>query len=445
SYYPTAEEIVRNGIQEPGNPISHLMMVCDGIGGHEGGEIASQLAVQSLKLQIRALLAESIEDPEIMSPDLVEEQLTAIVRIANNLICFRNDEQKRESRRRMATTLVMAVQLPQQVANLEVGVGNSHELYLVHVGDSRAYWITENYCQLLTVDDDVTTREIRLARSLGAIAAQRPDAGALTQALGTREAERLRPTIQRFIIEEDGILLLCSDGLSDNQLLEGSWREFAPNVLAGKQSLESAVEYLIKLANQKNGHDNTSIVAALYSVSTAYPGLVSVTELPREVKEIPPELDSPLPLEPSNGTNGNGWVGSDLPLEMPEISPEPVREARSPETEPETEAKEEVWEEERVRYSTPSIDPDDLPEGVKIESENDIDSLFEDVDADGELAIAHEEEMAIALGRKIWLWVAGVVILLAAASAIAFFLKGRLDRGQNLLPPWLMPVEETEE
>ncbi|MBP0017491.1 MAG: protein phosphatase 2C domain-containing protein [Cyanobacteria bacterium SBLK] len=445
SYYPTPEEITRNGIQEPGSLLSHLMVICDGIGGHEGGEIASQLAIQSLKLQIRALLAESVEDPELMSPDLVEEQLIAIVRIANNLICFRNDEQKRESRRRMATTLVMALQLPQQVVNLELGVGNSHELYLVHVGDSRAYWITENYCQLLTVDDDVTTREIRLARNLPVTAAQRPDAGALTQALGTREADRLRPTIQRLIIEEDGILLLCSDGLSDNRLLERSWEEFASNVLAGRQSLESAVEYLIKLANQKNGHDNTSIVAALYGVSSAYPEAVETVELPREAKEIPPELDSPLPLEPSNGINGKGWVGSQLPPEIPETPSEPEPETRSPQLEREREIREEVWEEERVSYSMPSIDPDDLPEPVKIESEKDIDSLFEDVDIEDDLTAEERKRMITPTYRLNWLAIAVAIFFLATISAAAVYLKGRLDRGENILPPWLMPIEETEE
>ncbi|MEA5468247.1 PP2C family protein-serine/threonine phosphatase [Spirulina sp. 06S082] len=440
SYYPTAEELSRNGSQEPGSLISHLMLVCDGIGGHEGGEVASQLAIQSLKLQVRALLAESVEDPELMPPDLVEEQLTAIVRIANNLICFRNDEQKRESRRRMATTLVMAIQLPQQVANLASGVGNSHELYLVHVGDSRAYWITENYCQLLTVDDDVTTREIRLARSLPITAAQRPDAGALTQALGTREADRLRPTIQRFIIEEDGILLLCSDGLSDNQLLEEYWAEFAPNVLAGRQSLENAIEYLIKLANQKNGHDNTSIVAALYSVSAQYSELVNPDKFPSPSQEIPSEFESQLPLEPSNG---NGWVGADLPLKMPAMERDFDREA-SP-LEVEIEEKTEVWGEEKVRYSTPSIDPEDLPEAVKVASENEIGSLFEDVDLEEGLISEEEGEISALRGQQTWVWVVGIFVLLSLVGAIAFVLKGRLDRGQNIFPSWPIPTEETEE
>ncbi|MGB7521989.1 MAG: protein phosphatase 2C domain-containing protein, partial [Spirulinaceae cyanobacterium] len=276
SYYPTKEDIY-----ESGDPLSqHLTAICDGIGGHEGGEVASQLAVQTLKLQIRALLREIAEDTEIMSPDLVAQQLTAVIRVINNVIAARNDEQGRESRRRMATTLVMGLQLPQQLRQPESGVGNSHELYLAWVGDSRAYWITSKYCQKLTVDDDVASREVSLGRSLYREAWQRPDAGALIQALGTKDADLLRPRVKRLLIEEDGLLLLCSDGLSDNDLIEQYWQDFAPDAIAGKVSLDEVAQNLINLANEKNGHDNTTISLAYYGVSAQYPVLVNLSELP---------------------------------------------------------------------------------------------------------------------------------------------------------------------
>ncbi|HEY9654731.1 MAG TPA: hypothetical protein V6C50_04505, partial [Crinalium sp.] len=102
-------------------------------------------------------------------------------------------------------------------------------------------------------------------------ALQRPDAGALTQAIGTRDAEFLRPTVQRFILEEDGVLLLCSDGLSDNELVEQAWTEYTDATLKGKYSLDLAVKNWISLANQKNGHDNTSVVILRCNVSSALP------------------------------------------------------------------------------------------------------------------------------------------------------------------------------
>jgi len=296
SCYPTQADLALKSNSFADRLSSHFLIVCDGIGGHEGGEVASKLAVQSLKLQVRSLLNEIAEDPETMTPKVVEEQLAAIVRIANNVIAIRNDRQGRESRRRMATTLVMALQLPQQAAKTErdrPGVGNSHELYLVHVGDSRAYWITPHYCQQLTVDDDVATREVRLGRSLYREARQRPDAGALTQALGTRTAELLRPTIQRFILEEDGVLLLCSDGLSDNQVLEESWQETIPKAISGQIALESAIEDLIRTANEKNGRDNISAVAAAYRISPPSPVLVNLSELPEAQRAEVIQFEAP--------------------------------------------------------------------------------------------------------------------------------------------------------
>lgn len=291
SCYPTLADLPRD-LTLPRDPlIPHLSIICDGIGGHEGGEVASQLAVQSIKLQVRALLAELAQDPELMTPELVSQQLAAIIRVANNLIASRNDEQSRESRRRMATTLTVALQLP-QVVKMPDGQGNAHELYIASVGDSRAYWLTPHYCQLLTVDDDVITREVRLGRSLYRKALHRPDAGALTQAVGTKDAEQLHPTVQRFILEEDGLLLLCSDGLSDNGLIERFCADYPQQIFSGKLSVEDAVKALIDLANQKNGHDNISVVLSYCAVSPQYPVVLNLGEIPVGTKEYTFNLDT---------------------------------------------------------------------------------------------------------------------------------------------------------
>ena len=259
---------------------ARLTIVCDGIGGHDGGEVASQLAVQSIQLQVKALLSEIAGQPEPLPPDLICDQLAAIVRVVNNLIAAQNDAQNRTARRRMGTTLVMALQIPQRVT-LPGGsiANNAHEVYLVNVGDSRAYWITPEYCHQLTVDDDVAVREVRMGRSLYREALKRPDSGALTQAMGTREGHHLHPSVRRFILEEDGMLVLCSDGMSDNGFVEQSWTDYAELILQDKFPIESAVQSWLDFANQRNGHDNASIVLTHCQVSS-----------------VLPELRSPIPL-----------------------------------------------------------------------------------------------------------------------------------------------------
>ncbi len=309
--YPTAQD----SSSEP--VIDHLTIVCDGIGGHEGGEVASQLAVQSLKLQVRALLAEVAEQTETVPPDLLMQQLEASLRVVNNLIAARNDAQGRSNKQRMGTTLVMAVQVPQLQTQVEGVSKSAHELYLAHIGDSRAYWITRHRCLLLTVDDNVAAREVRNGRSLYREAMQRPDAGGLTQALGTRDAEFLHPTIQRFIVEEDGLLLLCSDGLSDNGWVEQSWRDYAVPVLEGKLTLADAVRAWIDLANLKNGHDNTSVVITHYCTSTPYPLAVVPTGVVNSLESEFSEASKALmatetaPVAESS-TSNRRWVKGSL-------------------------------------------------------------------------------------------------------------------------------------
>lgn len=241
-------------------------IVCDGVGGHEGGDIASQLAIQSLRLQLQTLLAEVEKETQILPPDLVIQQIEAVLRIVNDLICFQNDNQNRVGRQRMGTTLVMAVLVAQRVTT-EAGAQRVTEVYLAHIGDSRAYWITPDYCHLLTVDDDIAGREVIAGRQTLSLALERSDAGALTQALGTRSGDYFQPHIRRFLLDETGILLLCSDGLSDHYRIEDAWANYIGLIVKDIVTLESAVASWLELAHQKNGHDNTAVILIQHRIA----------------------------------------------------------------------------------------------------------------------------------------------------------------------------------
>jgi protein phosphatase len=94
-------------------------------------------------------------------------------------------------------------------------------LHIAHVGDCRIYLISHQGCQQLT--DDVANYELGLAHITRNN--QLPKGGHLTQALGVTSNASLEPKVQTFVLTEDCLELLCSDGLCDFNLLECHWRE----------------------------------------------------------------------------------------------------------------------------------------------------------------------------------------------------------------------------
>ncbi|MEM9451467.1 MAG: serine/threonine-protein phosphatase [Cyanobacteria bacterium P01_E01_bin.6] len=287
SCYPITLSVNGTDLDEADELQPRVAIICDGICGHAGGEVASRLTIRALKLQLRALFADLASEDIPLSPHIVMRQLETAIRVVNNLVAFQNNEQSRQDRQRMGTTLVMAVQIPQTI-----GTANTHELYIAHVGDSRAYWLTPERCHPLTVDDDVKSREVIGERSLPREAARRTDAIALTQALGTRSGDYLHLTLQRFIIDEDGVLLLCSDGLSDGGLVERYWKSMANNVLNGKLDLNKAAGIWLKLADQHNGHDNASVALMRCRTSESAVNLFEPSTSPT-VTSQQTHLDSP--------------------------------------------------------------------------------------------------------------------------------------------------------
>ena len=235
-----------------------LAIVCDGIGGQDSGEEASQLAIKVLSQQLQNI-------PENGDPLTITTKLEEFACVANDAICDHNDNDERRGRKRMGTTLVMAL-------------AHLHQLYITHIGDSRAYWITPSRCYQVTVDDDIASRQVRLGYSLYYDAIKQATSGALVQALGINNSINLHPTVQRFPIDEDSIFLICSDGLSDKDRVEESWQTEILPLLDGKIDLVTVRDRLIEIANTKNGHDNVTVALVYYQVK--YKGQMTEISLP---------------------------------------------------------------------------------------------------------------------------------------------------------------------
>jgi hypothetical protein len=172
--------------------------------------------------------------------------LEQAIRAANERIATQNDAARREDRDRMGTTLVLA---------LVYGA----RLYIAHLGDSRAYRVRSHSCRQITLDDDVAAREMRLGLDLYPQALQAPGSGALVQALGMAPSQYLHPTIVMYPVATASLLLLCSDGLSDNALIDRLWLTELFPVLCGECPVSQAGQRLIDLANTHNGHDNVTV------------------------------------------------------------------------------------------------------------------------------------------------------------------------------------------
>lgn len=228
--------------------INSLAVVCDGLGGHEGGEIASNLAVNTLVKEIEHNLNGS-------QPVAADQVLRKAISTANDAISQQNNQEQRHERRRMGTTLV---------GLLNVG----HQIYLANVGDSRAYVISQGGCRQLTVDDDLASRHTRMGLGIYRQSLEAPGSGALVQALGMVSSQSLVPEIQRFFFTEDTLLLLCSDGVSDRELLDRFWGQELLPVLEDHQNVRDAAQRLIDLANRHNGHDNATVVLARFEVKS---------------------------------------------------------------------------------------------------------------------------------------------------------------------------------
>jgi serine/threonine protein phosphatase PrpC len=218
-----------------------LYVVCDGMGGHAGGETASRLAVQTVE---RELLGSRMrqDDPFASAAPLPETPLAGALREAIEGACaavFRTSRANPELQG-MGTTCI-ALLLHGQMA------------ILGHVGDSRAYAVRDGEVMQLTEDHSLVNEQVR--------------AGLLTQ--DEARHSRLKNIITRSVGFEEDVLvdllgfetapgdryLLCSDGLSN----------LVDNEEMGTQLLrhddpERACRALIDLANERGGDDNVTVV-----------------------------------------------------------------------------------------------------------------------------------------------------------------------------------------
>ena len=212
-----------------------LMMVCDGIGGHNAGDVASSMALMTIGQAWEKTHFDDMEESYQWLIKKIEE--------ANDDILSRSTQY--EDLYGMGTTLVAACV-----------IGN--QLMIANVGDSRAYVLRNFQLKQLTEDQSLVNALLKSGEITPEEAEHHPNKNIVTQSLGVTSAVEI--DFVRMTVKEEDILLLCSDGLSDMLSLEE-----IRNVLNHYSDLEQQVEKAVQAANEQGGRDNITVAIAKYT------------------------------------------------------------------------------------------------------------------------------------------------------------------------------------
>ena len=218
-------------------PTMGLFIVADGMGGHEGGEVASKLTVQIIANQlIRNVLLRRFTEEEQPLGEAVRDHLEGAISDANERVFHLARERAND----MGCTLTMALVL-------------DGKAYIANVGDSRTYIRGQEGLRQITTDHSVVASLIAAGMAEPEELYTHPDRHVVYRAIGTK------PTIEVDIWEEGLVpgdtLLLCCDGLWEAIRNEG-----IEEVLLTQFDPQAACDEMIRRANQAGGDDNISAI-----------------------------------------------------------------------------------------------------------------------------------------------------------------------------------------
>ncbi len=206
----------------------NLFVICDGMGGHNAGEIASRMAKDAILTSIE----ENYDQDE---PGAV---LADAIKFANREIFRRSDSER--SMRGMGTTVTAAL-------------SHGGRIDVAHVGDSCLYLIRNHSIHKITKDHSYVQELVDLGKLAQEEAKHHPNKNIITRAVGTN-AEVIVDTYS-FETEKDDIYVLCTDGLtdylSDEEIL---------NEVTSHDDKKDSVLFLADMAKERGGKDNITLV-----------------------------------------------------------------------------------------------------------------------------------------------------------------------------------------
>jgi len=212
-----------------------LAIIADGMGGHQAGDVASQMAVSMIQDKWQHM-------KEIITPEQSEKWLAETISEINTTIYNRSlDIPACEG---MGTTVVIVISTEEYIT-------------VAHIGDSRCYIFNEDGFKQITEDHSLVNELIRTGQISKDDAVHHPRKNVVLRALGTER--EVTADIKSLGWEKHDKLLLCSDGLTDKVLDDELFE-----LIQLDEPVKEMGQKMINLANERGGEDNISLIIVDY-------------------------------------------------------------------------------------------------------------------------------------------------------------------------------------
>ena len=212
----------------------NLCILADGMGGYNGGEVASKLATETVKKYIKTNFPK-----EECSKEAILSLIKNAMEYANMVVYEKSKEVK---------------ELEGMGTTLDICLIYNNKVFIGHVGDGRIYRIRGNIIRKLTKDHSYVQKLIEDGTITREEAITHPKKNMLMKALGS--TPYVEPDVRARNYEPNDILIMCSDGLTNMVKEEQIYKMV-------KENANNAPENLVNLANQLGGYDNITVITIL--------------------------------------------------------------------------------------------------------------------------------------------------------------------------------------
>ena len=209
----------------------NLCILADGMGGYNGGEVASKLATETVKKYIKTNFPK-----EECSKEAILSLIKNAMEYANMVVYEKSKEVK---------------ELEGMGTTLEICLIYNNKVFIGHVGDSRIYRIRKEFMRKLTQDHSYVQKLVKDGTITAEEAVHHPQKNMLMKALGCNAFVEPDVMVKGFLKED--ILIINSDGLTNLVPQEEIFKQ-------AKKDIEQAPKELVKIANENGGYDNITVI-----------------------------------------------------------------------------------------------------------------------------------------------------------------------------------------